>query len=127
MPTSLIARGRTIARLRDRSAIALAAAAFALTGLAPAALAAEPLAVTTPYPSIAVAPGSNPSFDLTVTAPTDGTVDLAVTGAPDGWKTTLHGGSFVVTGVSIVGGRPRRRVSTSTFPPTRRRRRRTSP
>ena len=98
MPTSLIARGR-------RPAIALAAAALALSGLAPSALAADLLAVTTPYPSIAVAPGSNPSFDLTVTAPSDGTVDLSVGGTPSGWKATLHGGGFVVTGVSIVGGK----------------------
>jgi len=76
LPTSLIARGR-------RPAIALAAAALALSGLAPSALAADPLAVTTPYPSIAVAPGSNPSFDLTITAPpANGTahIDLMVTG-----------------------------------------------
>jgi uncharacterized membrane protein len=104
LPTSLIARGRR-APWRHRLPIALATAAFALAGLAPAVLAADPLAVTTPYPAISVAPGSNPSFDLTITAPTDGTVDLAVTGAPTGWKTTLHGGSFVVTGVSIVGGK----------------------
>jgi len=98
LPTSLIARGR-------RPAIALAAAALALAGLAPSAVAADPLAVTTPYPSIAVAPGSNPSFDLTVTAPNDGTVELSVSGTPSGWKATLHGGGFVVTGVSIVGGK----------------------
>ena len=82
MPTSLIARAR-------RPAIALAAAALALSGLAPSALAADTLAVTTPYPSIAVAPGSNPSFDLTVTAPSDGTVDLSVAGTPDGWKASF--------------------------------------
>ena len=98
MPTSLIARGR-------RPAIALAAALVAMAGLVPSALAAEPLAVTTPYPAIAVAPGSNPSFDLTVTAPSDGTVDLAVAGTPSGWKATLHGGGFVISGVSIVGGK----------------------
>ncbi|HET7030529.1 MAG TPA: NEW3 domain-containing protein [Candidatus Limnocylindrales bacterium] len=98
MPTSLIARGR-------RPAIALAAAALALSGLAPSTLAADPLAVTTPYPAISIAPGSNPSFDLTVTAPSDGTVDLAVSGTPTGWKATLHGGGFVVTGVAITGGK----------------------
>jgi uncharacterized membrane protein len=98
LPTSLISRGR-------RPAIALAAAALALAGLAPSAVAADPLAVSTPYPSIAVAPGSNPSFDLTVTAPSDGTVELSVGGTPTGWKATLPGGGFVVTGVSIVGGK----------------------
>ena len=66
MPTSLIARVR-------RTAIVLAAAAVALAGLAPAALAAD-LSVTTPYPNIAVAPGSSASFDLTITAPRDGLV-----------------------------------------------------
>ena len=97
MPTSLIARAR-------RTAIALAAAAVALAGLAPAALAAD-LSVTTPYPNIAVAPGSSASFDLTITAPRDGVVDLSVSGAPTGWTATLHGGGFVVSGVSIIGGK----------------------
>ncbi|HXU84422.1 MAG TPA: NEW3 domain-containing protein [Verrucomicrobiae bacterium] len=99
MPTSLIARAR-------RPAIALAAAAVLLVGLVPAVGAADSLAVTTPYPSIAVAPGSNASFDLTVTAPSSGTVDLSVSGAPTGWKATLHGGGFVVSGVTAAPGKP---------------------
>jgi uncharacterized membrane protein len=106
LPTSLIARGRTIARKRDRSAIALAATVLALAGLAPSALAADPLAISTPYPSIAVAPGSSASFDLTITTPTSGTVDLAVSGAPTGWKATLHGGGFVVSGVTAGPSKP---------------------
>ena len=97
MPTSLIARGR-------RPAIALALASVVLAGLAPAALAAD-LAVSTPYPQIAVAPGSSASFDLTITAPRDGTASLAVTGAPSGWTATLHGGGFVISGVAITGGK----------------------
>jgi uncharacterized membrane protein len=99
LPTSLIARAR-------RPAIALAAAAVLLVGLVPAVGAADSLAVTTPYPSIAVAPGSNASFDLTVTAPSSGTVDLSVSGAPTGWKATLHGGGFVVSGVTAAPGKP---------------------
>jgi uncharacterized membrane protein len=106
LPTSLIARGRNIARKRDRSAIALAATVLALASLAPSALAADPFAITTPYPSIAVAPGSSASFDLTITTPTAGTVGLAVSGAPTGWKATLHGGGFVVSGVSASPGKP---------------------
>lgn len=98
MPTSLIVRAR-------RTAIALAVAAVALAGLAPAVLAAD-LSVTTPYPNIAVAPGSSASFDLTITAPRDGTVDLSVSGAPTGWTATLHGGGFVVSGVAVIGGKP---------------------
>jgi uncharacterized membrane protein len=92
LPTSLIARGR-------RPAIAIAAATLALAGLAPSAFAVD-FAVTTPYPAIAVAPGSSASFDLTITTPTEGTVELAVTGAPTGWKATIHGGGFVVSGVT---------------------------
>ena len=99
MPTSLIARSR-------RSAIALAAAAVLLVGLVPAVAAADTLSVTTPYPSIAVAPGSNASFDLTVAVPSAGTVDLSVSGVPAGWKATLHGGGFVVNGVNAAPGKP---------------------
>ena len=99
MPTSMIARAR-------RSAIALAAAATLLVGLVPAVAAADPLAVTTPYPSIAVAPGSKASFDLSITAPVAGNVDLSVAGTPTGWTATLHGGGFVVTGVTAGPGKP---------------------
>jgi uncharacterized membrane protein len=99
LPTSLIARVR-------RSAIVLATLAMFLVGLVPAVAAADPLTVTTPYPSIAVAPGSSASFDLTVTAPTAGTVALAVSGAPTGWTATLHGGGFVVSGVTAASGKP---------------------
>ena len=105
MPTSLIARGRNIARRRNRAAIALAAAGLALASLAPAALAADTFDITTPYPSIAVAPGSSASFDLSVTSPNAGTVALSVSGAPTGWKATLHGGGFVVSGVTVAPGK----------------------
>jgi uncharacterized membrane protein len=98
LPTSLIARAR-------RPAIALAAAAVLLAGLVPAVAAADSLAVTTPYPSIAVAPGSSASFDLTITSATAGTVDLSVAGAPSGWKATLHGGGFVINGVTAAPGK----------------------
>lgn len=77
-----------------------------MVGLVPAVTAADSLAVTTPYPSISVAPGSKASFDLTVTAPESGTVALAVSGAPTGWKATLHGGGFVVNGVTAAPGKP---------------------
>jgi len=99
LPTSLFARAR-------RPAIALATAAVFLVGLAPAVAAADTLSVTTPYPSIAVAPGSNASFDLTIAVPSSGTVDLSVNGVPTGWKATLHGGGFVVTGVNATTSKP---------------------
>ena len=98
MPTSLIARVR-------RPAIALAPTAVFLSGLAPAALAADAFAVTTPYPSIAVAPGSTASFDLTITSPDAGTADLSVSTPPQGWSATLHGGGFVVSSVAVAPGK----------------------
>jgi uncharacterized membrane protein len=93
------------ARVRRPAVFLVAAAAF-LVGLAPAVGAAGGLDVTTPYPSIAVAPGSSASFDLTITSATAGTVSLAVTGAPTGWKATIHGGGFVVQGVTAAPGKP---------------------
>jgi uncharacterized membrane protein len=98
LPTSLIARVR-------RPAIALAAATVFLSGLAPSAMAAS-LSVTTPYPSIAVAPGSTASFDLTIAAPSDGTVELSVSTPPTGWSATLHGGGFVISSVTVAANKP---------------------
>ncbi len=94
-----------IARVR-RPAIALAAIAMFLVGLAPAVTAADALSLTTPYPSISVAPGSSSSFDLTISSSTDGTVALAVAGTPQGWTATIHGGGFVVSGVTVASGKP---------------------
>ena len=99
MPTSLAARVR-------RPAVFLAAAAVFLVGLVPSVGAAGGLEVTTPYPSIAVAPGSSASFDLTITSATEGTASLVVLGAPTGWKATIHGGGFVVQGVTAGPGKP---------------------
>ncbi|GAC1666911.1 MAG: hypothetical protein NVS9B8_08520 [Candidatus Limnocylindrales bacterium] len=62
--------------------------------------------MTTPYPSISVAPGSSASFDLTITSSASGTAALSVAGAPSGWKATLHGGGFVVNGVTTAPGKP---------------------
>jgi uncharacterized membrane protein len=97
--TSLAARAR-------RPAVILAAATVFLGGLAPAVAAAGTVTVTTPYPSIAVAPGSSASFDLTITSSVQGTVSLAVAGTPTGWKATIHGGGFVVQGVTAGPGKP---------------------
>jgi uncharacterized membrane protein len=94
-----------IARVR-RPAIALAAIAVFLVGLAPAVTAADALSLTTPYPSISVAPGSSSSFDLTISSATEGTVALSVAGTPQGWTATIHGGGFVVSGVTVASGKP---------------------
>jgi uncharacterized membrane protein len=97
-------RTHLTARLR-RPAVAIAISSLALAGLAPAALADGGLEVTTPYPAIAVAPGSSASFDLTISSTVEGTVGLTVEGAPATWKASLHGGSFVIDGVQVAAGK----------------------
>src|SRR4026208_1494883 len=69
-------------------------------GLAPTVAADGGLEVTTAYPAVAVAPGSKVSFDLKVTSTRAGDVALSIEGIPTGWTVTLHGGGFVVDGVS---------------------------
>jgi uncharacterized membrane protein len=98
LPTSLIARVR-------RPATALAVSALMLAGLAPAALAADPFDITTPYPFISVAPGSTASFDLSITAPHSGTATLETSLVPEGWTATIHGGGNVITGVAVQNGK----------------------
>ena len=66
---------------------------------APIALAAG-LTLTTPYPSVSVAPGSKVSFTLTVKSNVRRQVALAVSGVPSGWSATLHGGGYVIDAVT---------------------------
>lgn len=62
------------------------------------------LELTTPYPAVAVAPGSSVGFDLTVTSTRLDDVALAVSGIPTGWTAILRGGGFVVGGVAAGPG-----------------------
>lgn len=98
MPTPTSARpARTIA--------SLALGAMLLTTLAPTVAADGGLEVTTPFPAVAVAPGSSASFDLAVTlTQVTTTVGLRVEGAPAEWNASLHGGGFVVDGVTAGPG-----------------------
>lgn len=72
-------------------------------GLAPTALAASSLSLTTPYPAVVVGPGSKVSFDLSVKSSPAGRIDLAASGAPTGWQATLFGGGFVIDAVQTNG------------------------
>jgi uncharacterized membrane protein len=83
----------------------LAVGAMLLGMLAPAVAAAGGLTLTTAYPAVAVAPGSKVSFDITVASTRAGNVALAVEGVPSGWTATLHGGGFVVDGVTASPGK----------------------
>lgn len=73
--------------------------------LAPSVAADNGLTVTTPYPAVAVAPGSKVSFDLTVASTRAANVALSVKGAPSGWTATLHGGGFVIDALSVAANK----------------------
>jgi uncharacterized membrane protein len=57
------------------------------------------LVLTTPFPSVAVAPGERVTFDLSVHAPGRQRVDLEVERVPRGWDAVLRGSGFVIGGV----------------------------
>ena len=102
MPTSIAARiprGGFI-----RATTVLAVGILLLGAFAPAAYADDGLEVTTAYPAVAVAPGSKVSFDLKISSTRAGDVALSLDSVPTGWSATLHGGGFVVDGVSAGPG-----------------------
>ena len=101
MRTSISTRRTSPAVARLLASIGLATIVGAT--LAPAALAATTLELTTPFPVVTVSPGSKVSFDLSVKTSTAGRVDLAVAGAPAGWTAVLHGGGFIVGAVQTDG------------------------
>jgi len=99
-------RARAVVAL-PRSLVVAFGVILAASLLAPAlARAAEPLAVTTPYPAVEVAPGSKATFNLSIAASEARRVDLAVSGVPSGWTATLRGGGYIVTGVLADGTTP---------------------
>ena len=67
------------------------------------------IAVYTEYSEVVVPVGETVRMDLTVEnkGRTDETVSLKFTAVPRGWKTSLKGGSFTVSGVSVPDGKTR--------------------
>jgi uncharacterized membrane protein len=61
------------------------------------------LTLSTTYPSITVDPGGTARFPLQVTSPVVERVDLAVTGAPEGYTPTIKGGGLIVGSVTTTG------------------------
>ena len=86
---------RSLAR-STRATTALVISILVLWTLAPAVSADNGLEVTTPFPAVAVAPGTKVSFDLTVDSTRTANVSLALSGVPEGWTASLLGGGFVV-------------------------------
>jgi uncharacterized membrane protein len=85
-----------------RATAALIISTLILGAFAPLVAADGGLEVTTPFPGVAVAPGTKVSFDLTVSSTRDATVALEVGGVPEGWTGSLLGGGFVVDSVSVT-------------------------
>ena len=88
-----------------RLTTALVISTLALSTFAPAVTADDGLEVTTPYPAVAVAPGTKVSFDLTVDSTRSANVSLELSGVPEGWSASLLGGGFVVDGVAVTSGK----------------------
>jgi uncharacterized membrane protein len=70
---------------------------------APAVSAAGEITLSTPFPAIAVAPGSAPSFEISVTTQDPGRVAISVGTVPTGWTAVLRGGGFTIDGVESDG------------------------
>ncbi len=73
--------------------------------LVPGVAADGGLEVTTPYPSVAVAPGDKVSFDLTIESTQTAIVALSLGGVPASWKASILGGGNVVEGVSVTAAK----------------------
>jgi len=71
--------------------------------LAPAALAADALSLTTPFPAVSVSPGNRVTFNLSVKTSTTARVNLSLSGVPSSWTATLHGGGYVVSAIQTSG------------------------
>ena len=102
MPTPSSARFARAILTRATTVLAVGAVLFG--ALAPTVAADDGLEITTPYPAVAVAPGSKVSFDLTVSSTRAGNVAISLDAVPAGWTATLHGGGFVVDGVTAAPG-----------------------
>ena len=92
---------RTYIARRVRVASALIAASVVLSLFASPVAADDGLEITTPFPAVAVAPGSKVSFDLTITSTRIADVTLNLAGVPTGWTASLLGGGNVVDGVAV--------------------------
>ena len=90
--------GRVVRRMA-----ALGLVAFLILVGVPTAAAAETVSLSTPYPGVAVAPGTKVSFDISVRTDASDRVDLSLRNVPADWTASLFGGGFIVDGVQTTG------------------------
>src|SRR5690554_5505895 len=61
----------------------------------------DELTILTPYPAVAVEPGDQITFDLTISAPDRAQVALSASGVPEGWNSAFRGGGFELDSVMV--------------------------
>jgi uncharacterized membrane protein len=97
---------RTFHWRRVRVASALTAASIMFAAVAGPVAADDGLEVRTPFPAVVIAPGSQVSFELTVSSVREADVALRLDGVPEGWSADLLGGGNVVDGVLVTPDAP---------------------
>ena len=81
---------------------AFVAAALVVMAIAPTAVLAQGLTMTTAFPAVVADPGATVRFATTVTTDTPERVDLTVTSQPEGWDVSLRGGGSTVSAVTTA-------------------------
>ena len=94
-------------RTAVRAALLLSALGLVAGPAAPlaAAVTANGLTVTTPFPSVVAEPGNTATFKLTIGSDEAGDVKLALQGAPDGWTTRFTGAGLNVESAFVDKGK----------------------
>lgn len=100
---SVVSRVSDVRSRAARFALMASIVGLVMLAAAPGMSAAGEITLTTPFPAIAVAPGSTPSFEISVTTGAAGRVALVVGTVPTGWTAVLRGGGFTVDGVQSDG------------------------
>jgi uncharacterized membrane protein len=81
---------------------AFMAAALVVMAVAPIAVLAQGLTMTTAFPAVVADPGATVRFPVTVTTDTPERVDLTIVSQPEGWNTSLRGAGSTVGAVSTA-------------------------
>jgi uncharacterized membrane protein len=100
---SVVSRVSTVRSRSARRMLVTSIVGLVMLAAAPVTSAAGEITLSTPFPAIAVAPGSAPSFDISVTTQNPGRVALSVGAVPTGWTAVLRGGGFTIDGVESDG------------------------
>ena len=115
---SVVSRVSDVRARSLRRALVGSIVGLVMLAAAPIASAAGEITLSTPFPAIAVAPGSTPSFDISVTTRDPGRVTLTVGAVPTGWTAVLRGGGFTVDGVESDGSTATKVTLNVTVPAT---------